>query len=707
MRFVNPYKGHCLRRLANYGVLLALICLVVVSGVLFLFPSPVLAAPGIVPSVLPPGQVSVSYPATTLIPFGGTPPYTNWTVTAGALPPGLSLGPATGVISGTPTTAGTYTFFVTVTDAVPQTSAPQGFSIVIAAAPITFASTYLPDAVEGTSYYGSISVTGGKSPYTFSLSGGTLPSGLVLTSTSGIISGTPDKGTAGNYVFTIGVTDSSSPPISASQSFTLTVRKGFFDTVVTITSSLAAGETSVYVDGRQVTRLRGGQTTRLNFAVGTKPVITVDPLVSHPSKADVRFKPDVERIVVSESSPDAIFSYFPEYFIDFKTDPPQIASLTGSNWYKEGAAVKFSAQAQIDGTRDTQYRFSYWLLPTGERLKDVDLSWMASAGGKVVATYDTYYLLTVTSPQGKVEGTGWYKSGAAAKWSVSPSEVPMSGILGFFRGKLKPDSATDTEIMDAPKTVTVAWKPDYTMPAIFISLSFLFLIAAGFGVYRLLYPPAPKPAPAPTAPTILVLEGGQKRGLDTTKEQLVEQFRQLLEKYESEVKTSIKSEELPEAKVVPESQRLPSPKKEALACDYTTKKLLRTVVGNWRKKEERIVSPSGKKAAEKGATTLTLWARDIYNEWKVFTCSLPPGHSGKHKGTTSVAYSLQETVTEEGTYTAKQRIVPPKPHFTDQLPRVDVAPSQIITPDSTETPEEVITPDEIIPPHEPSDPEGI
>jgi hypothetical protein len=594
-----------------------------------------------------------------------------------------------------------YPFWVQVTDSTsPPPSLQLGFSIVIAATPITFTSTYLPEAKEGSSYYGNITVTGGISPYTYSLSSGTLPSGLTLN--SNIISGTPTKGTAGTYVFTITVTDSSSPHLSASQSFTLTVKKGFFDTVVTITSSLAAGETNVYVDGGQVAKLGGGQTTRLSFAAGTKPVITVDTTVSDPSRTDVRFKPDVEQITVNETSPDATFTFFPEYFVNIVTDPPQIASLAGSNWYKGGTALRSSAQAQIDGTAGTQYRFSYWLLPTGEKLKDVDLSWMVSAPGRVIATYDTYYELTVTSPYGKVDGNGWYKSGAAAKWSVSPPEVPMSGILGFFQGKLKPDSAADTEVMDAPKTVTVAWKPDYTMPGIFIPLSLLSLIAVIFGIRRLLYPPAPKLAPAPTAPTIVLVEGAQKPRLETTKEQLVEQFRQLLEKYESEVKTAVKSEELPEAKLIPESQRLPSPKEEALACSYTAKKLLRTVVGNWRKEEERIVPLPGEGAAEKGVTIVTLWARDIYNEWEVFTCSLPQGHSGKHKGTASVAYSLQDTVTEERTYTTKQRIVPPRPHFTDQLPRVDVAPSQVITSDSTATSDQVITPDEIIPPDEAS-----
>jgi hypothetical protein len=62
---------------------------------------------------LPAATVGVPYSA-TLTATGGIPPYT-WTVISGSLPPGLSLSSA-GVISGTPTTAGTYNFTVQVID---------------------------------------------------------------------------------------------------------------------------------------------------------------------------------------------------------------------------------------------------------------------------------------------------------------------------------------------------------------------------------------------------------------------------------------------------------------------------------------------------------------------------------------------------------------------------------------------------------------
>jgi hypothetical protein len=180
----------------------------------------------------------------------------------------------------------------------------------------------------------------------------------------------------------------------------------------------------------------------------------------------------------------------------------------------------------------------------------------------------------------------------------------------------------------------------------------------------------------------------------------LEQFGQLLQKYENEVKATVKTEELPEAKTVPESQRLAPPKKEPpMTCSYTSKNLLRTVVSNWRKTEEKVAPPSPEeKATEKDLLLVTVWARDIYNEWEIFACTLPRGHAGKHEGATSVAYSLQNTVTEERTYTSKQKVLPPKPHFTDKLPVVDVTYQHIIAADPNTTSEQSITPDEVIPP---------
>jgi hypothetical protein len=67
------------------------------------------------PSAFPPAQPGVPY-SQTITPSGGTAPYT-FAITSGALPPGLTLNPATGTVSGVPTAQGVFNFTLTATDA--------------------------------------------------------------------------------------------------------------------------------------------------------------------------------------------------------------------------------------------------------------------------------------------------------------------------------------------------------------------------------------------------------------------------------------------------------------------------------------------------------------------------------------------------------------------------------------------------------------
>src|SRR4029077_467321 len=69
---------------------------------------------------LPNGTVHTAY-SQTLNAAGGSQPY-SWSVIAGALPPGLSLSSPGGVISGTPTLSGNFSFTVRLTDAAAQTA---------------------------------------------------------------------------------------------------------------------------------------------------------------------------------------------------------------------------------------------------------------------------------------------------------------------------------------------------------------------------------------------------------------------------------------------------------------------------------------------------------------------------------------------------------------------------------------------------------
>jgi acid phosphatase len=85
-------------------------------------------------------------------------------------------------------------------------------------APLAIATTSVPNGTVGQGYSTQLNATGGTSPYTWSISLGSLPAGLTL-SAAGVIGGTPT--TAGSSAFTATVTDARSQ--TASSSFTLTV----------------------------------------------------------------------------------------------------------------------------------------------------------------------------------------------------------------------------------------------------------------------------------------------------------------------------------------------------------------------------------------------------------------------------------------------------------------------------------------------------
>ena len=137
---------------------------------------------------------------------GGVPPYT-WSITAGALPAGLRLNPATGGLEGTPSTAGTSTFTVQVADSAAgtQAKATKAFTINVARlTQISLSSGTLAGGTVNRPYAQSLAATGGALPYTWSAIAGTLPPGLLLSS-SGVLAGVPT--TAATFGFTAQVTD--------------------------------------------------------------------------------------------------------------------------------------------------------------------------------------------------------------------------------------------------------------------------------------------------------------------------------------------------------------------------------------------------------------------------------------------------------------------------------------------------------------------
>ena len=146
-------------------------------------------------STLASGVTNTLY-STTLTSTGGTLPNT-WS--SSVLPLGLNFS-TTGVLSGTPTVAGTFTISFSVTDST-ATVVTKSLSLTVLPQ-LVITSTSLPNAQRNVSYSFSLLATGGTTARSWSRTAGTLPSGITL-STSGVISGIAT--TAGTYNFTVKV----------------------------------------------------------------------------------------------------------------------------------------------------------------------------------------------------------------------------------------------------------------------------------------------------------------------------------------------------------------------------------------------------------------------------------------------------------------------------------------------------------------------
>ncbi|WP_432766981.1 autotransporter domain-containing protein [Xanthomonas campestris] len=117
---------------------------------------------------------------------------------------------------------GSFNFTVTATDANTFT-ASQAYAVTVAGPNLALPASSLPAGTAGQAYAATIApATGGTAPYSYALSAGVLPNGVVLDTATGGLSGMPTL--SGTFNFTLTVTDSTpSPAAQANQSYTLSI----------------------------------------------------------------------------------------------------------------------------------------------------------------------------------------------------------------------------------------------------------------------------------------------------------------------------------------------------------------------------------------------------------------------------------------------------------------------------------------------------
>ena len=185
------------------------------------------------PASLADGEVSSSFSAT--FAATGTAPIT-WDKSAGTLPPGMSIS-SSGSYSGTPTTAGSYTFTVRAQNAAGNDT--KVYTHVIDPEPVTPPSITGPASLGDGTVNSSFSATftaGGDTPITWSTSAGTLPPGMSIAS-NGTYSGTPTA--AGSYTFTVQAQNAGG---SDTKQYTHTIDPEPVPPTITAPASLADGQ---------------------------------------------------------------------------------------------------------------------------------------------------------------------------------------------------------------------------------------------------------------------------------------------------------------------------------------------------------------------------------------------------------------------------------------------------------------------------------
>ena len=348
--------------------------------------------------------LEVGIPLVTYYPVtasGGLPPYTYFYI--GTLPGGLSLDPNDGSLSGTPTvaqSANIVTFKVKDSfnyEAV--TTAPTSFTVYPNPVATVNPSTLLISEVTLATTYTPMTVTGGTGIYTFFITSGTLPAGLSLNASTGVVSGTPTAAT-GDVVVTFRVRDSYNILATAVATITFRIYATISASVLTPTINIPVGRTISAFNPLTAANGYGGYTYYVSS--GTLPAgLNLDPTTgavsgtatSEYSVANVVFSvKDALNVVATATST-----------ISFRVYTPLTATAytTPQNYYSTFAITAFYPLIAANGSGGYVYSYT-GTIPTGV---SYNTSTGQLTGTPTVAYQATSATFSVTDSAGTLAAT--------------------------------------------------------------------------------------------------------------------------------------------------------------------------------------------------------------------------------------------------------------------------------------------------------------
>lgn len=283
----------------------------------------------------------------------------------------------------------------------------------------------------------------------------------------------------------------------AQDTATFTITPDTYDVTISLVGLPTDSVTTLLVDGNKVADMKGGDVQVLSYPIDSSHTFQVDQYAN--GTTGYRYFCGSNSWTANAAGSNA-FNYAAQVYLDVNSDPASVANVTISGWYAKSSPASIAAvPSEVQGATGTKYVFITWTVDGTPRSGN-GFAIVMDAPHKVVAQYETRFLLTIVSDYGNPNGGGYYKSGDTASFSVaSPVGIGIQHVFAGWTGDYNGTDPKGSITMNGPKTVTAVWTTSYFQVYLIIGALAAIAIIVGLLLWmrRRGRPSAVKPTPPP------------------------------------------------------------------------------------------------------------------------------------------------------------------------------------------------------------------